>query len=175
MTIITPDSNASNIRPQNRPWPTSRDQTPARGHALRRAQTVEKGHGRIEIRRCAASAEVVPHLNWPGAAQVVRIERLREIAGKTTAEIVYCVTSLTAAEADPRRLLDLARALWGIENKLHWRRDVSMNEDRCRVRAGARALAALRNLVLSMLRSTDASVPAPAKPMLATVPPRSRP
>jgi predicted transposase YbfD/YdcC len=129
-------------------------------HDLRHAETVEKGHGRIELRRCAASAEVVPHLNWPGAAQVVRIERSREIAGKTTTEIVYCVTSLTAAEADPRRLLDLARAHWGIENKLHWRRDVSMNEDRCRVRAGARALAALRNLVLSMLRSTDASIPA---------------
>ena len=47
----------------------------------------------------------------------------------------------------------------GIENKLHWRRDVSMNEDRCRVRAGAGALAAMRNLVLAMLRSTGASVP----------------
>lgn len=100
------------------------------------------------------------HLRWPGAAQVVRIERSREVAGKTTAEIVYYVTSLKADEADPRRLLDLVRAHWGIENKLHWRRDVSMNEDRCRVRAGARALAALRNLVLSMLSSTGVSVPA---------------
>jgi predicted transposase YbfD/YdcC len=70
------------------------------------------------------------------------------------------VTSLTPAQADPRRLLDLARAHWGIENKLHWCHDASMNEDRCRVRAGARALAALRNLVLAMLRSTGASVPA---------------
>ena len=102
----------------------------------------------------------MPHLNWPGAAQAVRIERSREIAGKTTTEIAYSITSLTANEADPRRLLDLARAHWGIENKLHWRRDVSMNEDRCRVRAGARALAALRNLVLSMLSSIGASVPA---------------
>jgi predicted transposase YbfD/YdcC len=112
------------------------------------------------VRKCAVSAEVAPHLNWPGAAQAVRIERSREIAGKTTTEIAYYVTSLTAAEADPRRLLDLARAHWGIENKLHWRRDASMNEDRCRVRAGARALAALRNLVLSMLRATEVSVPA---------------
>lgn len=112
------------------------------------------------MRKCTVSAEVVPHLEWPGAAQVVRTERLREIAGKTTTEIAYHVTSLTAAEADPCRLLDLARAHWGIENKLHWRRDVSMNEDRCRVRAGARALAALRNLVLSLLRLTGVSVPA---------------
>jgi predicted transposase YbfD/YdcC len=112
------------------------------------------------VRKCAVSAEVVPHLNWPDAAQVVRIERSREIAGKTSREIAYYITSLTAREADPRRLLDLARAHWGIENKLHWRRDVSMNEDRCRVRAGAQAFAALRNLVLSMLRPMGVSVPA---------------
>src|SRR5262245_19706323 len=111
--------------------------------------------------RCAASAEVVPHLNGPRAAQVVRIKRSREIAGRTTTGIACCVTSLTTAEAGPRRLLDLARAHGGIENKLHWRRDVSMNEDHRRLRVGARALAAaLRNPVLSMPRSTDASVPA---------------
>lgn len=102
----------------------------------------------------------MPHLDWPGAAQVVRIERKREIKGTATTQIAYYVTSLMPAEADPRRLLDLARAHWGIENRLHWRRDVSMNEDRCHVRAGARALAALRNLVLAMLRSTGVSVPA---------------
>jgi predicted transposase YbfD/YdcC len=86
--------------------------------------------------------------------------RTREIKGTATTEIAYYVTSLGPAEAEPSRLLDLARAHWGIENKLHWRRDVSMNEDRCRVRAGARALVALRNLVLAMLRSTGVSVPA---------------
>ncbi len=53
----------------------------------------------------------------------------------------------------------LSRGHWGIENKLHWVRDVSMNEDRCRVRAGARALAALRNLVLWLIRSRGLSVP----------------
>ena len=103
---------------------------------------------------------MVAHLAWPGAAQVMRIERTREIAGKTSVEIAYFVTSLTAAEADPKRLLDLVRAHWGIENKLHWRRDASMNEDRCRVRAGGRALAGLRNLILSMLSKTGTSVPA---------------
>jgi predicted transposase YbfD/YdcC len=112
------------------------------------------------MRSCATSAEVVPHLAWPGAAQVVRIERSREIKGKTTTEVAYYVTSLSPGEAAPARLLDLARAHWGIENRLHWRRDVSMNEDRGRTRAGARALAAIRNLVLAMLRSTPTSIPA---------------
>ena len=124
------------------------------------ARTVEKAHGRIETRAASTSADVVPHLGWPGAAQVMRVMRTREIKGVASTQIAYYVTSLPQTEAGPGRLLALARAHWGIENKLHWRRDVSMNEDRCRVRAGARALASLRNLVLSMLRSAGTSVPA---------------
>jgi hypothetical protein len=105
------------------------------------------------------SAEVVPHLQWPGAAQVGRIERARQIGDKRSVEVAYIVTSLPAAQAGPERLLALSRGHWAIENKLHWVRDVSMNEDRCRVRAGARALAALRNLVLWLIRSRGFSVP----------------
>src|SRR5262245_52293600 len=88
--------------------------------------------------RSTTSAEVVPHLAWPGAAQVVRIERKREIKDQVATQIAYYVTSLASHEAGPDRLMALARAHWGIKNRLHWRRDVSMNEDRCRVRAGAR-------------------------------------
>jgi hypothetical protein len=105
------------------------------------------------------SAEVVAHLDWPGAAQVARIERTRRIGDKISIEVAYIVTSLTAAQAGPTRLLELARDHWAIENRLHWVRDVSMDEDRCRVRAGARALAAIRNLVLSLIRARGLSVP----------------
>ena len=104
---------------------------------LAAARTVEKSHGRIETRSIAVSAEVVPHLVWPGAAQVARIERERQIGDKASVEIAYLVTSLTAEKAGPERLLALARAHWAIENQLHYVRDVSMDEDRCRVRAGA--------------------------------------
>lgn len=128
---------------------------------LRTAEpTVEKAHGRIETRYAQASTEVVAHLDWPGAAQVLRIERTREIKGKATTEIAYYVTSLAPADAGPDRLMSLARAHWGIENKLHWRRDVSMNEDRCRVRAGARPFASLRNVALAILGGSRMSVPA---------------
>ena len=126
---------------------------------LRTAETVEKEHGRIEARKIAVSAEVAPHLEWPGAAQVARIERTREIGGKVSIEIAYIVTSLTAAEASPERLLELSRNHWAIENRLHYVRDVTFNEDRCRVRSGARALAAIRNLVLHLIRSRGMSVP----------------
>jgi predicted transposase YbfD/YdcC len=124
------------------------------------AETTGKGHGRLEIRRAMVSAEVVPHIDWPGAAQVMRIERAREMRGKTTIEIAYFVTSLTAAEADPARLLALNRGHWGVESKLHWRRDVSMNEDRSTCRATARVMIGLRNLVLAMLRGSKVSIPA---------------
>jgi hypothetical protein len=84
---------------------------------------------------------------------------MRRIGDKESTEVAYVVTSLPAAEAGPERLLELARAHWAIENRLHWVRDVSMSEDRCRVRAGARALAALRNLVLWLIRARGLSVP----------------
>lgn len=141
-------------------FPPLGDEKAAPPEDLRSTETTEKGHGRIEVRRASTSAEVVTHLEWPGAAQVMRIERVREVKGAATTEIAYFVTSLTPAAADPKRLAELVRAHWGIENKLHWRRDASMNEDRCRVRAGARPLAALRNLVLTLLRNGCNSVPA---------------
>jgi hypothetical protein len=101
----------------------------------------------------------VPHLAWPGAAQVARIESTRRIGDKVSIETTYLVTSLTAVQAGPTQLLALKRDHWAIENRLHWVRDVSFDEDRCRVRAGARALAAIRNLVLSLIRSRGLSVP----------------
>ena len=60
---------------------------------LRTAESVEKEHGRIEVRKIAVSAEVIAHLAWPGAAQVARIERIREIGGKASTETAYTVTS----------------------------------------------------------------------------------
>ena len=53
----------------------------------------------------------------------------------------------------------MSRTHWAIENRLHYVRDVTFDEDRCRVRAGARALAAIRNLVLHLIRSRGMSVP----------------
>jgi len=55
--------------------------------------------------------------------------------------------------------LQLSRSHWAIENRLHYVRDVTFNEDRCRVRSGARALAVIRNLVLYLIRSRGMSVP----------------
>ncbi len=78
---------------------------------LAKAETTGKEHGRIETRTITTSAEVVPHLQWPGAAQVARIERTRRVRDKQSVEVAYVVTSLPAAEAGPEQLLSCRAAI----------------------------------------------------------------
>ena len=108
---------------------------------LREAETVEKGQGRIETRRIALSCEAVDHLDWRRS-----LERRREIRGRESVEIIYLITSLPPEKAV--RLMALARAHGAIENRLHYVRDVSFNEDR----AAVRPLASLRNLTIAIIR-----------------------
>ncbi len=119
-------------------------------------RTVEKGHGRIETRTLSVSRECAAHLGWPGAAQVCRVERIRETKGKNSREVAYAVTSLLPQQAGPGALLALWRDHWLIENRLHWRRDVILREDHSQARAGAipQAMAALRNTMLHITRHT---------------------
>ena len=78
------------------------------------------------------SEEVVAYLAWPGLAQVARVERRRWIRGRESVELAYLITSLPADEAAPEQLLQLIRDHWAIENRLHYVRDVTFLEDRCR-------------------------------------------
>ena len=122
---------------------------------FRTATTWDKSHGRLERRTLTTSSLLKDYVNWPYAEQVFRIERhsLRIRDGKLMEKVNYGVTSLTAAEASPERLLELVRAHWSIENGLHYRRDETFREDRCRLTGqGARAMAVLNNLVLGLLR-----------------------
>ena len=86
---------------------------------LREAETIEKDHGRIETRRITLSTEAVSYLDWPGLAQIARLERRRRIRGRESVETTWLITSLPPDRADPERLLALARAHWAIENRLH--------------------------------------------------------
>jgi predicted transposase YbfD/YdcC len=121
---------------------------------LRTETQVEKGHGRIEKRTLTASSELKGYVTWPYAEQVFKLEReFKQMnTGKIMHEVVYGITSLTAKEAGAKRLLEITRSHWGIESGLHYRRDVTLHEDRCRVRAGqaAHALAVINNLVLGL-------------------------
>lgn len=102
------------------------------------------------------TASIAEHLSpaWCGLAQVCRLTRQRIIRGETTIETVYAITSLRADKADTAGLLDLSRQHWGIENRLHYVRDVTWREDQARTNAGhaPQALAALRNTALTILR-----------------------
>jgi len=74
--------------------------------------------------------------------------------GKKHVQVSYVITSLSATDADARRLLTISREHWGIENRIHWVRDVTFDEDRSQVRLGAapQVMAGLRNLVISLVR-----------------------
>lgn len=93
---------------------------------------------------------------WAGLEQVLRIERTitNKRTGRTTNEVAYAITSLSPERATPAQLLRAWREHWHIENKLHWVRDVTFDEDRSTVRAGSipQVMAALRNLAISLLR-----------------------
>lgn len=124
-------------------------------------QTLNKGHGRIEI-RSAQSCELLSRLlqSWGfvKAKQVIRVERVRRIKGVETREVEYYLTSLESTQATAFDLLGWIRAHWAIENQLHYVRDVTFDEDHCRVRKGnsAQVLAALRNVAIHLLRGVDA-------------------
>lgn len=115
----------------------------------------DKGHGRLETRTLTSSSMLKDYLDWPYLEQVFKLER-RFVDLKTkqvTTQTTYGLTSLSRAQAGPRRLLHLLRTYWGIENGLHYRRDVTLREDRCRLRIGcaARVMATLNNLVVTLL------------------------
>src|SRR3954463_5086851 len=140
------------------PWPSGRippsaEWAPAPDVA--RVETVEKGHGRIEIRRLECSESLASYLSqWPGLRQVCRIERRRSLRGKDSIEVVPAITSLSRERADAASLLNIARGHWGIENRLHHVRDRTCREDACRSRSGnaPQTLAALRNAALTIHR-----------------------
>lgn len=129
------------------------------------ARTVNKGHGRLEKRTVTTSSMLRDYFDWPYLEQVIKLDRrgVNLKTGEVKEETVYGLTSLSAEKANPLRLLQLNRGYWAIENGLHYRRDVSLKEDRCRLRTGhaARVRATINNLVLALIHKQGApSIPA---------------
>lgn len=111
---------------------------------------------------------------WPGLEQVLQIKRTitDKQTGRTTSEAAYAITSLSPERATPVQLLVVWREHWHIENKLHWVRDVTFDEDRSTVRNGRIPLvmAALRNTAISLLRLFGATNIASACRQMAAQP-----
>ena len=126
---------------------------------FQQAETVNKGHGRMEKRYIQTSAMLNDYLDWPGLGQVYRLERCftwvrRGKVTKTSREVEYGITSLTRAKATPKRVMQVRRKHWRIETGLHYRRDVTFREDATRMTKGAsgRILATIHNVVLVLIK-----------------------
>jgi predicted transposase YbfD/YdcC len=119
-------------------------------------QLCSKGHGRIEERTLTTSSLLKLTSDWPHLAQVFQLTRrvTHLKRRKVSVEVAYGLTSLSAVQAPPARLLDFVRSHWTIENRLHYCRDVTFREDACRLRQpqAAHAIAILNNLVSGLLR-----------------------
>jgi predicted transposase YbfD/YdcC len=122
---------------------------------------VEGDHGRIETRTATVSTDIewlqdnhhCPHsrARSPGLAAIAKVDRTREIKNKTTSETAYYLFS---APLSPERGNEVVRSHWGVENRLHWRLDVTMNEDQDRTRLdnGPHNLAVLRHMALNVMQ-----------------------
>jgi len=108
------------------------------------------------VRRIWTSTELNGYVDFPHCQQVARIERLTTVisSGKIRHEQVAIITSLNAQQATPAQLLQRVRSHWSIENRSHWVRDVTFDEDRSQVRTGQgpRMMAILRNLAIAIIR-----------------------
>ena len=121
--------------------------------------TTGKRHGRIESRTVKLTS-VGAGIGFPHAALAIQVTRRRmALAGtRRHTETVYAITDLTGEQTTAPQLADAIRAHWGIENRLHWIRDVTFAEDLSQVRTGhgPAVMATLRNLAVSLHRLTGA-------------------
>jgi hypothetical protein len=117
---------------------------------------VSKGHGRLERRELRVSADLAGYSAFPGVAQVaeVRTQVIRLATGELSTRVRYLVTSLPPDQASPRRVLELSRGHWGIENRLFHVQDDSFGEDRqvLQTHAAGAAMSLLRTTAVNLLR-----------------------
>ncbi len=124
-------------------------------------ETVDKGHGRTEVRRCMTCSNIetiTKRADWKGLGCVVLVEAERTVGTKTSTEQRYYISSQKNLRA--KNALAIVRAHWGIENALHWVLDLAFREDECRVRAGhaAENFAVLRHFTLNLLKNVKSKV-----------------
>jgi predicted transposase YbfD/YdcC len=115
--------------------------------------TTQRGHGR-RVTRTIKVVQAPAWVSFAGARQVAQIRRTTTRNGKKSVEVVYVITSADALAAPPATLAAWVQGHWGIENRCHWVRDVTYDEDRSRARTGhaAQVMACLRNTAISLHR-----------------------
>ncbi|MEA1938271.1 MAG: ISAs1 family transposase, partial [Pseudomonadota bacterium] len=126
-----------------------------RGIAYHTAATTNGGHGRIEQRRIWSTSDVgwfAERDKWKNLRSLIRVESKRTVAGETSCEYHYYISSLPAD--DPAKLLEYVRGHWSVENNLHWCLDISFADDDRRIRKGhgAENFARLSRIALNLLK-----------------------
>ncbi len=126
---------------------------------FRSAKTVEKQAGRLEERKITVSNLLNDYLDWPHLRQVFMLERRFTCLATSEIgrEVQYGLTSLSAQAAKPERILAIVRSEWGIESGLHYRRDVTFEEDQTRMtqKSMGRVMSIVNNLVIGLLNRQD--------------------
>ena len=123
----------------------------------------DKGHGRIETRRCLVSNDIQwlreSHPHWSSINTIACIQSIREIKGKPSSEVRYYVSSLK--NAAPKQILSSVRSHWAIENSLHWVLDMFFGEDQSRIRKdnAPQIMAVIRHLALNLLQLKKSQMP----------------
>ena len=126
-------------------------------------QTIDFQRGRKEVRSIKLTTDLNDYLqqDWPGVLQVAQLSRTVTVkkTGETSTEVVYLITTLSQPQATPLRLLELVRGHWWIENRSHYVRDVTFQEDSSRLRTGHAPpiMASLRNLVIPLIHRHGSS------------------
>lgn len=125
-------------------------------------RTVDKGHGRMEIRECWSTSDpdylryIATLAEWKGLQSIAMVQSERRLADKRTVKRRYFISSLNS---NAKLLLHAVRTHWEIENKVHWVLDIAFREDDCRIRKGngAQNFAVLRHIALNLLRREKTS------------------
>lgn len=132
-------------------------QHPRRSNVPQPSETIQqitKKRGRVEIRTLTTLPDSEQYVQWPGLQQLFRLERQVYTPQKkrSTFEQFYGITSLPFAPGSAAQLLDYTRSHWKIENQLHYRRDVTLQEDATRMKSTsqARVLATLNNFLIAL-------------------------
>ena len=117
-------------------------------------------HGRIETRKIWTTTDLNGYLNFPHVGQAFAIERIviDKKTGKSSRDLAYGITSRSPAQADARRLLEINRGHWTIENSCHYILDWNYDEDRCRIRTGygPENITRLRRFAIGLIKSKGA-------------------
>jgi predicted transposase YbfD/YdcC len=120
-------------------------------------KTVDKDHGRLEVRECWTTSEasyldyIAQLSEWKGLQSITMVKSVRQIGSERSTKVRYFISSL---ESNARLMLHAVRTHWEIENKVHWVLDLVFREDDCRIRKGngAQNFAVFRHIALNLLR-----------------------